>query len=248
MTGWTFGNGLIDERNYDLQGQLTEQRLNTGTGSIINRRTYQYDKNSNMLSRDTTPQNSLYRYNALDRLIHESQNQLPLNDYRYDLYGYRLETPSASDNETYRYLENSNRLDHTETLDNSGNILAEKPERELIYNDAGRLFQLIEDGVPRAEYRYTDQGLRTRKTLYQADGITVQSVIVYHYDPIGQLITETTETRDPIKDYIRLEGMTPVAQIDYNPSTNRESIRYLYTDHLDTPRLATDRNQAVVWR
>ncbi|MGH8551593.1 MAG: RHS repeat-associated core domain-containing protein, partial [Methylococcales bacterium] len=194
-------------------------------------------------------------------------------DYEYDGFGNPTgmsftESAGAVYNTTYEYDDGDQvirmtlpsgriidytrdgvrRIDHTETLDDSGNILAGKPERELIYNDAGRLFRLIEDGIPRAEYRYNDQGLRTRKTLYQADGITIRSVTVYHYDPSGQLITETTETGDRIKDYIRFEGMTPLAQIDYNVSTNHETIQYLYTDDLQTPRLAMDQNRVVTWR
>jgi len=63
---------------------------------------------------------------------------------------------------------------------------------------------------------------------------------------MGYLITETTDTGQLIKDYIWQEGMHPVAQIDN--AQGSEQIIYLYTDHLMTNRLATDQNQAVVWR
>jgi len=39
------------------------------------------------------------------------------------------------------------------------------PNRDLIYNDVGRLFQLIEEGTLKAEYIYNDAGQRTRKTV-----------------------------------------------------------------------------------
>lgn len=109
----------------------------------------------------------------------------------------------------------------------------------------GRLFQLIEQGTLKADYIYNDAGLRTRKTSYQADGITIDTITIYHYDQMGYLVTETTDQGDLIKDYIWQEGMTPLAQIDNNAST--ETISYLYTDHLMTNRLATDEFQNIVW-
>ena len=69
MTSCTFGNGLIDERSYDLQGRLTRQLLSNAGGGIVDERTYAYDKNSNILNKTTTPQRSDYGYDALDRLI-----------------------------------------------------------------------------------------------------------------------------------------------------------------------------------
>jgi RHS repeat-associated protein len=45
---------------------------------------------------------------------------------------------------------------------------------------------------------------------------------------------------------MHLGGM-PVAQIDID-SLGQESIVYLHTDHLATPRLATDQNQTIVWK
>ncbi len=108
------------------------------------------------------------------------------------------------------------------------------------------MYQLIEEGSLKAEYIYNDGGQRTRKTVYQSDGITVDNITIYHYDQMGYLVTETDETGTLIKDYIWQEGMTPLAQIDNNGGT--ESIIYLYTDHLMTARLATDQNQFISWR
>ncbi len=74
----------------------------------------------------------------------------------------------------------------------------------------------------------------------------MQATTIFHYDQSAYLITETTESGDLIRDYIWLEGMTPVAQIDDNAGF--ETVAYLHTDHLITNRLATDEVQQVVWR
>jgi len=116
----------------------------------------------------------------------------------------------------------------------------------MAYNNVGRLYQLLENGTLKAEYIYNDAGQRTRKTIYQSDGITVDAITIYHYDQMGYLVTETSQTGQLIKDYLWQEGMTPLAQIDDNAGT--EAISYLYTDHLMTNRLATDDLQQVIWQ
>lgn len=117
-------------------------------------------------------------------------------------------------------------------------------ERELVFNDASRLFQLIENGVLKAEYIYNDQGQRTRKIIHNSNSST--QTILYHYDGMGYLIAETDASGLVIRDYIWAEGMYPMAQIDRVAAVDRVS--YLHTDHLMTNRLATNRNRTVVWR
>ncbi len=101
-------------------------------------------------------------------------------------------------------------------------------------------------------YLYNDSGQRTRKTVYQGDGISIDSITIYHYDQRGYLITETTETGALIKDYIWQQGLHPVAQIDASMPVQAgmpsEGIIYLHTDHLLTNRLATDATRKVIWR
>lgn len=81
-------------------------------------------------------------------------------------------------------------------------VIAAIPNREMTYNDVGRLYQLTEEGILKVAYIYNDMGQRTRKTTYQQDGITIASTTIYHYDQMGMLITETTETGVVIKYYI----------------------------------------------
>lgn len=248
MTECTFGNGIIDRRQYDLQGRLSNQLLKDALDTLIDDRTYTYDKNSNVLNIETNYEDNAYTYDKLDRLFSDTiDNDTPI-EYGYDQNDNRLNKSlqDASFEELFSYIANSNRVLETDAFQLGATPIAELSDRDMVYNDVGRLYQLIEEGTLKAEYIYNDAGQRTRKTLFQSDGITVDSITVYHYDQMGYLVTETDEQGVLIRDYIWQEGMTPLAQIDNNGGT--ETITYLHTDHLMTNRLATDESQIIVWR
>ncbi len=216
--------------------------------TVIDDRSYRYDRNSNILDIATNVEQNAYAYDRLDRVITDAIDSNSPIDFQYDLNDNRL-TKTSQDlalQELFEHLTGSNRIKVREARQSGLTPITTPPSRNLVYNDVGRLFQLIEEGIKKAEYLYNDEGQRTRKTVYQADGVSIDSITIYHYDHMGYLITETTETGTLIKDYIWTEGMHPVAQIDNNGGI--ESIIYLYTDHLMTNRLATDENQLVVWR
>ena len=40
----------------------------------------------------------------------------------------------------------------------------------------------------------------------------------------------------------------PLAQIKHKRNTGADILSYLHADHLNTPRLATDATQTIVWR
>ena len=108
MTQCTFGNGLIDTRGYDLQGRLLNQSLDA-----IDNRTYTYDKNSNILSRQTTPQASLYSYDELNRLIGDQMDAADTIQYQYDLNHNRLSKSQLINlSDDYDYLFGSNQINH----------------------------------------------------------------------------------------------------------------------------------------
>ena len=238
LTQCTFGNGLVDDRQYDLQGRLVLQSL----GSIDNRN-YSYDANSNMLSRTTTPQSSVYQYDALDRLTSDQIDTDSALAFSYDLNHNRLAQTQDTDlAENYRYTQSSNRLAVVERLEVGSNTVEPLSTETRSYNDANRWFELFEDGELKAQYIYNSLGQRTRKVIENTDGS--QTTTIYHYNLQGQLISETTEAGQAIKDYL-WHGMAPVAQIEAGVT---ESIYYLHTDHLMTPRLGTNNIGEVVWR
>ena len=73
------------------------------------------------------------------------------------------------------------------------------------------------------------------------------SITIYHYDLSGKLIAETSEAGEAQRDYI-WANQTPAAQIDHSSTANQDSVNYLHTDHLLTPRFATNGGQQVIWR
>ncbi|GAB3254655.1 RHS repeat domain-containing protein [Chitinimonas naiadis] len=64
---------------------------------------------------------------------------------------------------------------------------------------------------------------------------------LYHYDAAGHLVAETDNEGHTRKEYIYLAD-TPVAVIDAD-----QSVRYIHSDHLGTPRLLTNASQKAVW-
>jgi len=231
VTNRRFGNGLTDQRTYDQQSRLLTQTLNTA-----DTRLYRYDANSNITARQATPQNSTAQYDGLDRLTTDAVdgNTAVLN---YDANNNRLQrTQTGVFDERYFYTGRTNQLTGVEST--STGTSTPIPNRTLTYNNAGRLFQVVEQGTLTATYVYNANGLRTRKTT--ANGTTV-----YHYDLNGQLISETKDDGSSIRDYLWQDN-TPVAQIDTVGTT--DTIAYLHTDHLLTSRLATNSTGTVVWR
>ena len=107
--------------------------------------------------------------------------------------------------------------------------------RTYTYNDRNRLSAVLDGGATTASYVHNALGQRSRKTIGGAD-------VVYLYDLEGNLLAEHDATGTLIRDYVWMNG-APVAQIDQG-----EEFSYLHFDHLNTPRLATDDNQTIVWR
>ncbi|MGH8568559.1 MAG: hypothetical protein ACREXU_11215, partial [Gammaproteobacteria bacterium] len=106
------------------------------------------------------------------------------------------------------------------------------PNREYHYNQAGRLSEVLENGLLEARYTYNAEGQRTRKVLFSG-GTLPTGTTFYHYDLGGQLLAETREDGTPLRDYLWHDD-EPLAQID--TAGGFETLRYLHTDHLKTPR------------
>ena len=141
---------------------------------------------------------------------------------------------------TLTTLTNSNRLDTINSVSvglNPAGALDSFEQRTFEYNAAGRLSEVRENGTVVATYRYNQAGLRTHKTV---GSVTT----LYHYDLAGRLISETEPDGTVIREYIYALGV-PVAQID---GGTPERIRYVHTDHLGSPWLATDDQAGIIWR
>jgi len=225
-TSRVFGNNLADTRVYSTQGQLREMYLGNA-----DTRLYAYDANGNLTGLQTLPQVGAYQYDVLDRLKKEDRTTqgTVTTTWTYDTNGNR----KAQNAGTYAYLANSNRLTtatgNAITLDAAGNTLSDGL-RSYTYNNAGQL-----STVAGAGYSYNAQRQRSRK-------IVGSQATVYHYDLTGNLIAETDADGNLIRDFVWADS-TPIAQIEAG-----EKIAYLHTDHLNTPRLATNTQGQVIWR
>ena len=74
---------------------------------------------------------------------------------------------------------------------------------------------------------------------------TATGTTIFHYDLEGRLIGETADNGTPLRDYVWQDD-SPIAQIEGD--TVIDTLTYLHTDHLATPRLGTDVVGNVVWR
>ncbi|MFL6621609.1 MAG: RHS repeat-associated core domain-containing protein [Sulfurifustis sp.] len=229
----SYGNGLSETRQYDLQGRLTNQFIGSA-----DTRVYGYDANSNLTSLQSLPQVGAYSYDALDRLMQDSITSSPSStvNLTYDPNGNR----TSDGTNTYTYTTNTNRLSQvgssTITLDAAGNITNDGTQT-YNYNNDGHLQSVALGTTTLGSYLYNYERQRTEKT-------TSSARTVYHYDVNGNLILETGTDGTSQISYVYADNI-PIAQI--NRSGGVETITYLHTDHEGTPRLGTDNTQTVVW-
>ena len=221
--------------------------IKTAVGDpILATRSYSYDANGNVL--DITKPDGIhsYGYDALDRIVNDDIPNIDAIGFGYDASGNRTSDIQGALTNIYSIGAGSNRLDavngQTVSRDAAGNTTADISSlsgstRTFEYNNANRLFKVYEAGSLAATYIYNALGQRTRK-------VTSAGTTVYHYDLEGQLIAETQSDGRPIRDVV-WQGIEPVAQIDVDGAS--ETVTYLHTDHLATPRSATDETGVVVW-
>ncbi len=141
---------------------------------------------------------------------------------------------------TYSYQQATNKLTHIEATppidfgyDANGNITSSN-NRTFIYDLSNQLLLVDENGTTIAEYVYNGIGQRIKKN---AQG----SVRVFHYNQLGYLISETTDTGQTLVEYIYI-GSSLLAKIQ------GEQVYYYHNDHLGTPQILTDDSGSIVWK
>ena len=220
LASQTYGNGLLDSRNYSLQGWLTDW-----TTGAIDSRWYSRDPAGNI----TAINANLYVYDPLDRLTVD-----PTQVIDYDANGNRITDGSGG----YAYASDSNRLTAVPagpvTLDASGNTTA-IGNRSFTYNLARRLATASVNGVLVGSYSYAFDGQRSSKT-------TGGATTLFHYNTNGELIAETDGAGTTLREYVRDDEGRPLAMIAGG------TVTYLHPDHLGTPRFATNTATTITWR
>jgi len=138
ITAATFGNGLVEGREYDLQGRLTHQVLVDDAGFIVDERNYSYDPAGNIIARTGTPGDQHYNYDALDRLIGQDiQADGKTWQYDYDPNHNRLSRADGNLlSEIYSYQPLTNRLSEIDKL--LGQPRSNHPAKSSIHLQPGQ--------------------------------------------------------------------------------------------------------------
>ncbi|WP_235811824.1 RHS repeat-associated core domain-containing protein, partial [Pseudomonas syringae] len=206
-----------------------------------------------------------YEYDALGRLTQEQTNSVK-KAYSFDATGNRtqrtttsLTTSDATDTQSLTYASDSNRLTSingsTLPMDAAGNH-TQINGRRFTYDSQGRLSEVYQANIYKiADYKYNALGQRIIKRAYVMGSQALAGTTTYLYDPSGKLIGQTFYDGNGQKTsgqyWFWLDNM-PLAQLTANFSTLGEvsssKLIYLHVDHLNTPRLATDSTQALLWR
>lgn len=262
LQGLTWGNGIRLERQYDQDYRLVAQSLGSWQS------TYSFDANGNMRNLSHSLFGNLdYHYDALDRLS-EEKGAAQRKTYGYDANGNRTRTHrvsySSADVEkkvatqTLSTAPDSNRLLKNGSFvvlrDAAGNTLQQTRSRVYAYNEQGRLHQVRNPASLYADYSYNALGQRTLKRVYNRVGANYVTY-GYLYGADGQLLGQVkygaTGKKLLAQYWIWLDGL-PLAGIELKYARNgstvaRSNTYYLHGDHLNSPRLATDASQKLLW-
>jgi RHS repeat-associated protein len=137
--------------------------------------------------------------------------------------------------------------------DAAGNALQRSATRVHVYDDQGRLSQVLNPTALYADFRYNALGQRSIKRTYLSSG-ALDLTITHLYGADGQLLGQVRYNnlgqKTSAQYWIWLDGM-PLAEVEfkYNSAGAITSTGkyYLHSDHLNTPRLATNQAQTLLW-
>mgnify|MGYP000102777855 CR=1 FL=1 len=203
--------------------------------------TWQYDRDpaGNIIRQQDTDSSTDYGYDPLHRLESENPSSGADRNYQYDPIGNRLTDTVDGQATDYVYPPQNSHLQskgsESYSRDAVGNTISDRSgNRTFTYTPDNRLHKVFEDDQLIATYTYNALGQRSIKR-------TAQGTTYYLYGLDGKLLGEYDENGEAIKEYVYLEG-EPLAILERD-----DSITYLHTDHLGTPRRATDETGEVVW-
>ncbi len=182
VKGWSYGNGLTAQLNYDQDYQLRDIIVRDGTTDLHNLN-LNYDLNGDIKSitdRLSLARNQSFEYDKLGRLIQASSGSngngiYGVEFYGYDVVGNRTTKTRINNAEEYTYADSNNHLlaiskngqvNRQFSYDAVGDIIQDTQLMEVLdlsYNNAGRYQRLsTSTGINRF---YTYNALGEREAL-----------------------------------------------------------------------------------
>jgi len=244
---WTWtATGTRHERRFDTSGRI--EGLSLGPWA----RHLQYDDADRIVAythvdgqgHAVPSLDERFGYDANSRLSFASRGNLQWT-YAYDANGNRIASNSAAGPREFSYGALSNRLVSVTnpmmswTHDAQGNARGATPWTAY-YDVTGQLSR-IEIGPSSTQYLYDAHRRRVLKSY--SSGVAT----VFVYGLRGELLGEyDLQSGAAIREYVWLKD-TPIALVSFTIDQPRAEAFAIHTDHLDTPRLVTDRQGMVRW-
>ncbi|WHP66635.1 RHS repeat-associated core domain-containing protein [Vibrio harveyi] len=236
VTDLTHGNGLWEERQYDMNYQLESVQV---AGAM--HRSYLYTANSNVDSitdlMDSGYSQTFY-YDKLSRLI-DATGGYGTREYTYNYNGNRTAIYRDGVKDSYSIVFNSNRLTKTSigsitySYDANGNTIGRGTD-VFVYDAFNRLTEATVNGET-SIYHYNSAHQRVRKS---AGGVDV----LYVYGLDGELLAEVDAgTGQTQREYVWLDGQLVAYLVD-------GTVYHVHNEHLGTPQALTDESGATVWK
>lgn len=238
LSGFSYGNGLINSYNYDQNYRLTEHTL---TGLKNETLSYTNVGNINAISDSINNTNNVtFGYDKLSRLLTSADNNSADTSgdfiFTYDAIGNRQSKLNNDTTEDYSYIANTHHLEKV-TIDK----LVRVPSFDSSFNQARRMASTTYHGVT-TQYQYDYRELRVSKTITD----TPTAVIHYHYDASGLLIAESDGNGVWLKEYVYFNGQL-IAMVDFDNGVVQPAYA-VHNDHLGTPTQITNRTGTLVWQ
>ncbi len=250
VSQWTYGNGRVMKRglNRNYQPGFVEV---TGAGGLSVG--YEFDAAGNLVRLRTAdqaePPARAYAYDGLNRLTQakDGVTDTVLEAYAYDSTGNRTSATVGGTTTAYSYGGTSHRLNAagavTRSYDAAGNTTQIGANKTFVYDDLGRMRQVLESGVVTRNYAYNGLGQQVRTWAAANDDRYSM------YGEEGQWLGEYDSTGAPRQQIVWFNGL-PVAVL--TGSGTAQKVHSIEADALGTPRVVVDPTRGpdgtAIWR